>query len=100
LEADEISFHDLQREFLLLYTADLSLLHSDLLAAYRVMDGRDPSVAHLPDDEPYILEHVVYHLRGAGEFRAIASLVCDLGYLARRCFRSGPHAAEWDVVQA
>ena len=32
---DGVSFHDLQREFLLLHTEDLPLGHEDLLAAYR-----------------------------------------------------------------
>ena len=37
LEPSGISFHDLQREFLLLHTDDLALLHADLLDAYRAL---------------------------------------------------------------
>ena len=77
------------------------MLHADLLAAYRVLlpPGRI-SWAQLPQDEPYIWEHLVYHLRGAGEGAAIRALVCDLAYLAMRSFRSGPYAAESDLRQA
>ena len=34
---DGVSFHDLQREFLLLHTEELLLAHADLLAAYRTL---------------------------------------------------------------
>ena len=102
-DADAISFHDLQREFLLLNTEDLTLLHADLLAAYdkllpldaNELEGR--SWAQLPPAEPYIWEHLVYHLRGAGDGPGIVSLVTDLGYLAQRCFKNGPYAAESDL---
>ena len=64
---------------------DLSLLHADLLAAYRALLPPDSSGwAQLPQDEPYIWEHLVYHLRGAGDGAGISALVCDLAYLASR----------------
>ena len=37
VQRDGVSFHDLQREFLLLHTEDLSLPHADLLEAYRAL---------------------------------------------------------------
>ena len=96
---DGVSFHDLQREFLLLHTEDLTLVHADLLAAYRAL-YRGDSWARASPDEPYIWEHLLYHLRGAGDGAAISALSCDLAYLALRCFRSGPYAAESDLRQA
>ena len=101
LEPDGVAFHDLQREFLLLQAERQSLLHADLLDAYRTLLPENTDAwASLPQDEPYIWEHLVYHLRGAGDGAAVTALVCDLAYLAVRCFRSGPYAAESDVRQA
>ena len=101
MEGEAITFHDLQHDFLLLQAEDLSLLHADLLSAYRALLPPDSSGwAQLPQDEPYIWEHLVYHLRGAGDGAGISALVCDLAYLAVRTFRSGPYAAESDLRQA
>jgi hypothetical protein len=101
LQPGAITFHDLQREFLLLQAENLSLLHADLLGAYHTLLREDNDAwSGLPQDEPYIFEHLIYHLRGAGDGPAITALVCDLAYLARRCFRDGPYAAESDLRQA
>lgn len=101
LEGDGIRFHDLQRVFLLLHTPNLALLHAQLLSAYRaLLPTKNSSLAELPSDEPYIWEHLVYHLRGAGEGTTIIVLLRDLAYLAQRCFLGGPHAAESDLRQA
>ena len=100
-DANEISFHDLQRDFLLLQAEDLSVLHTELLAAYRtLLPAGSPEWSQLPQDEPYIWEHLLYHLCGAGDGAGATALVCDLAYLAVRCFSSGPHAAESDLRQA
>jgi WD40 repeat protein len=100
-ERDGIRFHDLQREFLLLRTDDLCLLHEDLLAGYRaLLPPGSNAWAELPQDEPYIWEHLLYHLRGAGDGAGVSALVCDLAYLAARSFRIGPYAAESDLRQA
>jgi WD40 repeat protein len=97
LESGGIGFHDLQREFLLLQTDDLALLHADLLEGYRTLIPQPDAWAQLPQDEPYVWEHLVYHLRGAGDRHAMTALVCDLPYLVWRCYRSGPYAAETDL---
>jgi WD40 repeat protein len=101
LERAGFGFHDLQRNFLLLETSELSLAHADLLAAYRALLPPDADAwSALPHDEPYIWEHLIYHLRGSGDAAAIAGVVSDLAYLAVRSFRGGPHAAEADLRQA
>ena len=101
LERDGISFHDLQREFLLLHTEDLTCCtptcSTPTAPCYH---PRAREWAQLPQHEPYIWEHLLYHLRGAGDGAAITALVCDLAYLALRSFRSGPYAAESDLRQA
>ena len=99
-QAEGISFHDLQREFLLLHTEDLPLGHVDLLAAYRMLLPPGASWAWLPAGEPYIWDHLVYHLRGAGDGVAVQSVACDLGWIAARSFHSGPYATESDLRQA
>jgi WD40 repeat protein len=97
-EAGVISLHDLQRDFLLLRTPSVGLLHHELLAAYRALlpDSQSPWRA-LPAAEPYIREHLLEHLLGAGELTAATQLGTDLAWLAIRAFADGPHAAETDV---
>ena len=96
----EVRFHDLQREFLLLRTEDLPLAHEDLLAAYRVLLPPGGSWAQLPPDEPYIWDHLLFHLRGAGDGAAVQAVACDLAWIAARSFAGGPYAAESDLQQA
>ncbi len=85
-----VSFHDLQREFLLLQVSDLSLLHADLLSAYRrLLPAADRPWHDLPPGEPYIWAHLPYHLQGAGDEAGLLALTRDLGYLVTRCHQAG-----------
>jgi WD40 repeat protein len=100
-EGESIGFHDLQREFLLLHTRRLGLLHADLLAAYRALLPREDSRwSELPVGEPYIWEHLLYHLRGAGDNAGFVTVATDLAYLAVRSHRGEPHLAEADLRDA
>ena len=100
LDGETITFHDLQRDFLLLQADSLALLHGELIAAYRtLLPTKGSSLSELPPEAPYIWEHFVYHLQRAGDGSGIIALVCDLAYLAQRCFRSGPYAIELDLLQ-
>jgi WD40 repeat protein len=102
LVSDEaISFHDLQRDFLLLETEDIAVLHADLLDAYRaLLPGDKPSWSTLPPKEPYIWGHLLHHLRGAGERASVLTVARDLGYLTMRIALDGPYAAESDLREA
>jgi WD40 repeat protein len=101
LTGDAITFHDLQRDFLLLRVADLTVLHDDLLSAFRrLLPTTAGAWRDLPEAEPYVWDHLFYHLRGAGDAAGMLDLASDLAYLARRAFHSGPHAAEADLRQA
>ena len=104
LSGDTITFHDLQHAFLLLQAGDardVRLRHDALLAAYRTLLPSDSNGwAQLPRNEPYIWEHLIYHLRGTGDGPAVITLMADLAYLTRRYFRDGPYAAESDLRQA
>jgi WD40 repeat protein len=97
LDEGTFGFHDLQREFLLLRAGDLRLLHADLLEAYRPEDGGWGAMAL---DEPYIWEHLLEHLRAASDPAGMRAVATDLGYVAARCYRDGPYAAERDVRAA
>ncbi len=98
---DTIAFHDLQHNFLLLRTSDLSLLNADLLATYRaLLRSASGPWRELPRDVPYIWRHLLYHLRGAGEGTALRETVTDVAYLVLRAFDDGPHAAESDLRYA
>jgi WD40 repeat protein len=102
VDGDAVGFHDLQHDYLVLHAPKLALLHGGLLDAYRVLlpaSGRDQRWC-LPVEEPYIWEHLVEHLRGAGERRALATTVTDPAYLAQRITVGGPHAAEADLTRA
>ena len=100
-DGDSIRFHGLQRAFLLLDADAHHALHADLLATYReLLPEGDGAWSGLPQNEPYIWDHLVYHLRDAGDPRGVLGAVTDLGYLAVRAFLSGPHAAESDLLQA
>jgi WD40 repeat protein len=101
LSGEAISFHDLQRDFLLLEAEDLAVLHADLLDAYRtLLPARTSRWSALPPDEPYIWGHLLHHLRGAGERAAMLAVVHDLGYITMRWWQGGPYAAESDLRQA
>jgi hypothetical protein len=101
LDRDEIAFHDLQHSYLLLQADNLALLHADMLAGYRVLLApADTGWSGLPDGEPYIWDHLLYHLLGAGDRSGAASTLTDLAFLAKRIALAGPHAAETDLAQA
>ena len=101
LDDDAISFHDLQHEFLLLRAGDMRLAHDDVLAAYQaLLPDEDPHWSRLPPGEPYIWEHLLEHLRGAGAAGGVRAVATDLAYLATRCARDGPYAVEADLRAA
>ncbi|MGH3901606.1 MAG: WD40 repeat domain-containing protein [Pseudonocardiaceae bacterium] len=92
----------LQHDYLLLHAPRLALLHAGLLDAYRALlpaDGRD-HWWRLPVAEPYLWDHLVAHLRGAGDRHELAATVTDPAYLAQRIAVDGPHAAEADLSRA
>ena len=101
LDRGEIAFHDLQHSYLLLQADNLALLHADLLAGYQaLLPPAGTGWWRLPSGEPYIWDHLLYHLLGAGDRSGAASTVTDLAFLAMRIALSGPHAAETDLEKA
>lgn len=102
MDDDAMGFHDLQHDYLLLHAPPLALLHAGLLDAYRaLLPEHDPDQWwRLPVGEPYIWDHLVVHLRSAGERQVLAATVTDPAYLVQRIAAGGPHAAEADLGHA
>ena len=87
---DTIGFHDLAHEYLLLHADALPALHEQLLDAYRGLLDEPDQWWQLPLDEPYIWEHLIAHLAGAGDRDTLVATVTDPAYQARRITRDGP----------
>ncbi|MGH2350757.1 MAG: NB-ARC domain-containing protein, partial [Chloroflexota bacterium] len=96
-EEGRVGFHDLQRAFVV-FDAEgpWPLVHRQLLDAHRPLEGW----AHLPDDEPYLWDHLFHHLQQAGEHREMAALAANGRWLARRLHRDGAQAAYLDASSA
>jgi WD40 repeat protein len=99
---DQVTFHDLQHDYLVLQAEDLAVLHADLLAAYRQLlpEGSRDRWWRLPPEEPYIADHLIYHLRLAGDWAEVRATVTDVAYLAGRIAHRGTYAAEADLTSA
>ncbi|WP_169807737.1 NB-ARC domain-containing protein [Herbidospora mongoliensis] len=95
-----VRLHDQQRAFLLLQIPDSALAHRQLLIAHQdalVTPGRWSS---LPDDEPYLPDHLVEHLIAAGDVFDLQEVSTDPVWLLRRFHHDGPHAPESDLEHA
>ncbi len=96
-EDDGVSFNALQHNYLLLQVDNLDLRHADVLDAYRELLPAREEWWQLPEDEPYLWDHLIHHLHGAGETFELAITVTEPLYLITRTFRHGPAAAESDL---
>ena len=56
--------------------------------------------ADLPPDEPYLWDHLAYHLIGAGRGEELVATVKDLRYLAAKTHTRGTPAVESDLLAA
>jgi WD40 repeat protein len=91
-----VSFHDLQRAFVLFDVPEpWALLHRELLDALRPEKGW----AYLRDEERYLWDNLLYHLEMAGEHRELAEVATNGRWLARRIHRDGPYASEADAAR-
>jgi WD40 repeat protein len=94
-----IRFHDLQRAFLQLQTVDSARAHQRLLAAHTDVPLVPGAWGTLPDDEPYLWDHLVDHLIGAGDARPLEAVLVDPVWLVHRYHLQGPHAPESDLLR-
>src|SRR6266536_84133 len=88
-----IRLHDVIRSYLQTAVGDaLPALHARLLDAYALTRWAD-----LPDDEPYLWDHLAEHLSAAGRLEELVATVKDLLYLARKTLVRTAYAAEADL---
>jgi len=88
-----VRFHDDQLFYLQSNATGQSERHAELLAAHRPPDGW----ADLDTDEPYLWDHLVGHLDGAGQYQEATELATDLGWLVRRWSHGGSARALADL---
>jgi WD40 repeat protein len=102
LQDGGFSFHDLQRDFVVLEAGRDAIVSSgELLAAFRdTLPSADAPWSQLPRDEVYLWHHLIHHLRAVRRHVEIAAVVTDLAYLTIRIADGGPYAAETDLRQA
>ena len=91
-----IRLHDVIRSYLQATVGDaLPALHAHLLDAYALTRWAD-----LPEDEPYLWDHLAEHLVAAGRLAELVATVKDLSYLARKTFARTAYATEADLAFA
>jgi WD40 repeat protein len=107
LTGSYIRLHDVFRQYLIgLHGDRLPALHAVLLDAYRpgvnndALGSKRSGWANLPSGEPYIWDHLAYHLLGAGRREELSRTVKDLRYLAAKVHARGALAAEQDLTEA
>ena len=94
---DGVRFHGLQRAFLELHTPDSASAHRRLLDAH--MAATPQRWSSLPDDEPYLWDHLIEHLIAAGDVNSLQTVLTDPVWLLRRYHLHGAHAPESDLVR-
>ncbi len=88
-----IRLHDIMRSYLRGKVQDqIPALHSRFLDAYDLDRWAD-----LPIDEPYLWDHLAYHLAEAGLTDELIETVKDLRYLATKAHLRSVYATEGDL---
>ncbi len=99
-----IGLHDVVRQYLIgEQRIPLSAVHNDLLNAHRRPQESDRPLAdwaELPRDEPYLWDHLAYHLVAAEREVELTTTVKDLRYLASKTVARNPLAVERDLLNA
>jgi NB-ARC domain/WD domain, G-beta repeat len=91
-----IRLHDVIRDYLRQEAREeLAFMNTRLLDAYELERW-----AELPNDEPYLWDHLAYHLIEAGRNKDLTTAVKDLRYLAAKSFVRSTHAVEIDLAIA
>jgi len=107
----QIRLHRLMREYLVeIQRESVSELHRLLLEAHRPptdpvksrggFTTNEDGWAALPDEEPYLWDHLAFHLLGAGLGSELVTTVLSLPYLAVKTRLRGTPAVEKDLLAA
>jgi WD40 repeat protein len=96
--ARTIRLHDVMRAYLI-------HVHAEALADWHaiLLDGHRPVLgawAELLDDEPYMWDHLAYHLREADHATELVNTVLDLRYVAAKIWHRTSLAVEGDLLLA
>ena len=98
---DTVALHDEKRRFVQLNVTDLELLHTSLLEAYRNrFPDPDGGWWQLADDEPYLWDHLVWHLIQSHDELAMDEAIEEPRWLIRRLWLGGRHRLDADLVAA
>ncbi len=100
-----IRLHDVIRHYLIEQSRDrLPSIHNQLLDSHRpVSTSPDPAVtpwSELHDDEPYLWDHLAFHLIEAGRGAELVATVKDWRYLVKKTLLRKSHSVENDLIQA
>jgi NB-ARC domain/WD domain, G-beta repeat len=91
-----IRLHDVIRSYLQKAFSDmLPALHAHLLDAYALTHWAD-----LPENEPYLWDHLAGHLVAAGRLKELVATVKDLRYLTHKTLVRTAYATEADLAFA
>ncbi|MGH9754228.1 MAG: NB-ARC domain-containing protein [Blastocatellia bacterium] len=100
-----IRLHDVVRHYLIEQTRNqLPSIHNQLLESHRPV-AQSPSRpvapwSELPDDEPYLWDHLAFHLIEAGRGAELIATVKDWRYLAKKTLLRKSLSVENDLIQA
>ena len=93
-----IRLHDVVRRFLIqLQLEKLPSIHEQLLDAHR---PASPSWSEMPEDEPYMWEHLAHHLTNAGRSDELLATVRDWRYLVTKTLIRKALTVEADLLAA
>lgn len=103
-----ITLHDVVRNYLISKQADnLPVLHTALLEAHLPIRTEDdystnPSCvwAEIPPNEPYLWDHLLYHLAAAGRLEELTATAKDVRYLAAKVIARNTVSVERDLLDA
>ncbi|MGH9766885.1 MAG: NB-ARC domain-containing protein [Blastocatellia bacterium] len=103
LKEKRIRLHDVIRKYLIEQQRDrLPEIHAQLLDALHpgAPAPRRPVWSEMPDDEPYLWDHLAFHLIGAGRGDELVATVKDWRYLAKKTLLKKSLSVEGDLVKA
>jgi WD40 repeat protein len=101
-----VRLHDVIRALLQTKRHDMHRLHGHLLDAHKRLQPADdnstwgPGWAGLSQDEPYLWDHLIYHLSEATRKDDLVTTVKDLRYLVAKMQARNVFAAEADLTMA
>jgi WD40 repeat protein len=88
--------HEVLHDYIVHLAGETTIsLHKALLDAHR----SDAPWWEMPEDEPYLMDNLIFHLDGA-KSPELDGLVSDLRWLSRRLEDAGPEALEGDLTFA